>query len=116
VTRTEVSDVVSDEEARSCANGCGEDGHVLHVGECARSLTVLRCRTVDLERDGSKELAEERSGLRELRGQIPSDLVHGSLGNHQSKEAELTEYQDRVAGARAGQQAGDQDVRVDTDG
>ena len=36
--------------------------------------------------------------------------------DEQAKEAELTEYQNRVADARAGQQAGDQDIRVDTYG
>jgi hypothetical protein len=87
VTRAEVSGVVSDEEARSGADGCGEDGHVLHVGECARELTVVRCWTWN----GTARRNSSKSGaaLRELCGQIPSDPVHGSLGNHQSKEAEL---------------------------
>jgi hypothetical protein len=43
-----------------------------------------------------------RRGSRELGPEIPSDLHHGGLGEHQTKEAKLAENQDRVAGARAG--------------
>jgi hypothetical protein len=53
--------------------------------------------------------------LRKLGGQIPPDLVEGGLRDHQTEKAKFPENQDRVACARAGQQTGDQDVRVDTD-
>ena len=45
---------------------------------------------------------------------IPSDLRHGGLGKHQTKEAKLAEDQNHVAGARARQQSGNQDVSIDT--
>jgi hypothetical protein len=96
----EVSDVMRDEETGSCADRCGEDRHVLRAGEFARPFTVVRCRMVDLERHRSEEFLEERGGL----------------GEHQAKETKLTENQDGVACAGAGQQAGDQDVSVETDG
>jgi hypothetical protein len=110
-----MSDVVGDEEARSCADSCGENRHILHVGEFARSFTVVRCRTTDLERDGAEELLEERCSLGELGGQVPSDLSHGKLGEHQTQQTKLAEHQDRVAGAGAREQTGDQDVGIDTD-
>ena len=69
---------------------------------------------MDQNGDRAEELLEERGRLRKLGGQIPSGFVHGDLGEHQTKKAKLAEDQDRVAGARAGQQTGDQDVRVDT--
>ena len=71
---------------------------------------------MDLEGNRTEELFEERGDLRELGGQVPSDLRHGGLGEHQTKEAKLAEHQDRMARARAGQQAGDQDVSIETDG
>jgi hypothetical protein len=70
---------------------------------------------VDLNRDNAEKLFEKRGGLRKSGGQIPPDLVEGGLGDHQAKKAKLAENQDRVAGSRAGQEAGDQDVSVDTD-
>jgi hypothetical protein len=109
-------DVVGDEEPRSCADSCGENRYVLGVGEVAPSFTIVRCRTVDLERDGAEELLEERRGLGELRREVSTDLRHGGLGKHQTKEAKLAKHEDRVAGARAGQQPGDQNVSIDTDG
>jgi len=111
-----MSDVVGDEEGRFCADGCGENRHILRVGEFARSFTVVRCRTVNLVRDGAEELLEERRRLGELGAQVPSDLSHGRLGEHQTQEAKLAEHQDRVAGAGARQQASDQDISIDTDG
>jgi hypothetical protein len=50
-----MSEVVGDEEGRSCADGRGQNRHILRVGEFARSFTVVRCRTVDLERDGAED-------------------------------------------------------------
>jgi len=70
---------------------------------------------MDLKRDAAEELLEERGGVREFGGQVPPDLRHGGLREHQTKEAKLAENQDRVAGARAGQQPGDQDVSIETD-
>jgi hypothetical protein len=61
-------------------------------------------------------LFEERHGVRELRGQITSDLRHGRLGEHQTNKAYLAQDQNRVAGARAGQQSGNQNVSIDTNG
>jgi len=71
---------------------------------------------MDLNGDRAKELLEQRGGLRKLGDEVPSDLRHGGLGEHQTEEAELAENQDRVAGARAGQQSGDQDVSIDANG
>ena len=39
-TRTEVSDVVRDEQARSCTHRGGEDRHVLDVGKLGRPIPV----------------------------------------------------------------------------
>ena len=52
----------------------GEDPHVLRVGEFARAFKIVRCRTVDLDRDGAEELLEERSGLGELGGLLTRSL------------------------------------------
>ena len=101
---------------RSCADRCGEDRDVLRVGKLARAFTVVWCRTVDLEGNHAEELLEEQGGLGELGGQVPSDLRHGGFGEYQTKEAKLAENENRVAGARAGQQAGDQDVSIDANG
>ncbi len=106
-------DVVRDEKARSCADRGGEDRDFLRVGKLPRPLTVVCCRTVDLEGNHAEELLEEQGGLGELGGQVPSDLRHGGFGEYQTKEAKLAENENRVAGARAGQQAGDQDVSID---
>jgi hypothetical protein len=106
---------VSDEKAGSCANGGGENRNVFRVREFPRAFTVVRCGTVNLEWDGAEEFPEERRGLRELGGQVPADLGHGSLWEHQTKEAKLGEDQNRVAGAGAGHEARDQDVSIDTD-
>ena len=116
MSRAKVPDVVRDEEPRSRADGCGEDRDVLRVGQLPRAFTIVRRRALDLDRDGTEELLEEWRGLGELRREIPPDLGHGGLRKHQTKEAELAEDQDRVAGARAGQQSGDQDVSIDTTG
>jgi hypothetical protein len=110
-----MSDVMGDEEGRSRPDGCRENRHILRVGEFARSLTVVRCRAVDLERDGAEELLEQRRGLRELDAQVPSDLSHSRLGEYQTQEAQLAQNQDRVAGAGTRQQASNQDVSIDTD-
>jgi hypothetical protein len=80
-------------KARSCADRCGEDRNVLRVGKLACAFAVV-CR-------GAMERFEERRGLSELGGQIPSDLRHGSLGKYKTKEAKLAENDNRVAGARA---------------
>jgi hypothetical protein len=104
------------EEARSCANRCGENRDVLGIGKPTRSIAIVHCRAMDLDRNRAEELLEEWGGFRELGGQIPADLRHGSLGKHQTKEAKLAKNQNRVAGARAGQQSGDQDVSIDTNG
>jgi hypothetical protein len=71
---------------------------------------------VDLGRDGAEELVEERRGLGELRRETPPDFRYGGLRKHETKEPDLAEDQAGVAGARAGQQPGDQDVSVDTNG
>jgi hypothetical protein len=71
---------------------------------------------MDLNRNSAEERFEERRGLRELGGQIPSDLRHGGLGKYKTKEAKLAENQNRVAGARAGQQSGNQDISIDANG
>jgi hypothetical protein len=104
------------EDACSGTDRCAEDWDVLRVGKLARPFAVVRCRAVDLDGNGAEELLEEGLGFRELGGQVPSDLRHGGLGKHQTKEAKLAEDQDRVAGACAGQQSGDQDVSIDTNG
>lgn len=111
-----MSDVVSDEQARARGDRCSEDWDVLRVSEIARSFPVVRCRTLDLKWNGAEESLKEQSGLGELGGQVLSDLRHGGLGEHQTKEPKLAENQHRVAGACAGQQPGDQDVGIDTDG
>jgi len=104
------------EEARSCADRCGKDRDVLRIGKLASSFAVVCRGAMDLHRNSAEELFEERNGLRELGGQIPSYLRHGGLGKHQTKEAKLAENQNRVAGSRAGQQSGNQDVSIDTNG
>jgi len=104
------------EEARSCADRCGEDRDVLRIGKLASSLAVVCRGAMDLHRNSAEELFEERSGLRELGGQIPSYLRHGGLGKHQTKEAELAEHKDRMTRPCAGQQSGNQDVSIDTNG
>ena len=71
---------------------------------------------MDLDWNRAEELFEERGSFRELRGQVPPHLRHGGLREHETKEAKLAKDQDRVAGARAGQQSGDQDVSIDTNG
>jgi len=101
------------EDPRACADCRGEDRNILRVGKLAGPFAVVWCRPVDLDWNRSEELLEERRGFRELGGQIPSNLRHSDLGEHQTKEAKLTENQDRVAGAGAGQQSGDQDVSID---
>jgi hypothetical protein len=58
--------VVRDQKSRSGADRRGQDRHVLGVREFAGSFTVVRCRTVDLERHATEELLEERRGLREF--------------------------------------------------
>jgi hypothetical protein len=103
-----------DEEPCSRADRCGEDRDVLRVGELPRAFTIVRCRAVDLDRDGTEELLEERRGLGELRPEVPPDFRHGGLRKHETKEPELGEDQDGVTGARARQQPGDQDVRIET--
>jgi hypothetical protein len=74
------------EEARSCADRCGEDRDVLRIGKLASSFAVVCRGAMDLHRNSAEELFEERSGLRELGGQIPSYLRHGGLGKHETKE------------------------------
>jgi hypothetical protein len=105
-----------DEEARSCADRCGEDRDVLRIGKFACSFAVVCRGAMDLHRNSAKELFEERRGLRKLGGQIPSNLRHGGLGKHETKKAELAQDQNRVAGAAAGQQSRNQDVGIDTNG
>ena len=104
------------EDGRSCSDRCGEDRDVLRIGELARPVAVVRCRAVDLNWNRAEELLEERRGLRELGGQVPSNFNHGGLGEHQTKEAKLAENQDAVAGARAGQQSGNQNISIDANG
>jgi hypothetical protein len=70
----------------------------------------------DGSEEGRRGGTPRRAGRRqEFGGQVPPDLGHGGLREHQTKEAKLAENQDRVAGARAGQQPGDQDVSIETD-
>jgi hypothetical protein len=104
------------EKARSCADRCGEDRNVLRVGKLACAFAVLCRGAMDLNRNSTEERFEERRGLRELGGQIPSDLRHGGLGKYKTKEAKLAENQNRVAGARARQQSGNQDISIDANG
>jgi hypothetical protein len=101
---------------RSCADRCGEDRDILRIGKFARQFAVVRCRAVNLDWNGAEEFLEERRGLGELSSEIPPDLHHGGLGEDETKEAKFAEDQDRVAGARAGQQSGDQDVSSDANG
>jgi hypothetical protein len=115
VTRPEVPDVVRDEQARAGTNRGGENRYVLRIGEFARSFTVVRCWTLDRKLNGPQEFLEKGRGLRELSGQVPSDLSHCSLREHQTKETKLAKHEDRMAGAGAGHEAGDQDVSIDTD-
>jgi hypothetical protein len=82
-----VPDVVSNEEPRSGADRCGENRDVFRVGEFPRSLAVMGRRAVDLDRDSAEEFLEERRGLRELGGEVPTDFRHRGLGKHQTKEA-----------------------------
>jgi len=103
------------EDPRPCADRRGEDRDVLRVGELARPFAVVWGRPVDLGWNRAEELLEERHSFRELGGQIPSNLSYRGLGEDQMKEAQLAENQDGVAGARAGQQPGDQDVSIDAD-
>jgi hypothetical protein len=91
------------EDPRPCADRCGEDRNILRVGKRAGPLAVVWCRPVDLDWNCAEELLEERRGFRELGSQIPSNLRHSDLGEHQTKEAKFAENQDRVAGAGAGQ-------------
>jgi hypothetical protein len=65
---------------------------------------------------GAEELLEQRQDLREFGAQVPSDLSHGKLGEHQTQEAKFAQHQDRVVGTGTRQQASDQDVSIDTDG
>src|SRR5262249_9766961 len=58
LTRSKVFDVVRDEEPCSRADRCSEDRDVLRVGELPRALTIVRCRALDLDRDGTEELLE----------------------------------------------------------
>jgi hypothetical protein len=67
-------------------------------------------------RERAEELLEERRGFRELGGQIPSNLRHSDVREHQTQKAKLAQNEDRVAGARARQQSGDQDISIDADG
>jgi hypothetical protein len=101
---------------RSRTDRSGEDRDVLRVGELTCPFAVLRCRPMDLDRHRAEELLEQRGGFRELGDQVPPDLRHGGLGDHETKKPKLAEDQDRVAGARARQQSGNQDVGIDTNG
>jgi hypothetical protein len=104
------------EDARSGADRCGKDRDVLRISELPRPVSVMRGRAVDQNWGRADELLEERRGLGELSGQVSANFSHGGLGEHQTKEAQLPENQDRVAGARAGQQSGDQDISIDANG
>src|SRR5262245_21226583 len=115
LARTEVSDVMGHEHPRPCADRCDEDRDVLGVGKLASPLAIVWSRPVDLDGTHAEELLEERRGFRELAGQISSNLPHRGLGEDQTKEAKFPEYQNGVAGARAGQEPGDQDVSIDAD-
>jgi len=107
---------VRHEDTRSCADRCGEDRDVLRIGKLARPFVVVRCRAANLGWHGAEEFLEERHGLGELGGEISPDLRHAGLREDETKEVKLAENQDRVAGARAGQESGDQDVSIDTNG
>ena len=100
---------------RPCADRRGEDRDVLGVDKLARPFAFVWSRPVDLDGNRAEELLEERRGFRELGGQIPSNLPHRGLGEDQTKEAQFPENQEGVAGARARQQPGDQDVSIDAD-
>jgi hypothetical protein len=79
-----------DERSRS-HDTHAEDRNVLRIGKLAPSFAVVRRRAMGLHRNGAEELLEERASLGELGGQIPSDLRHGGLGDHQTKEIKLAE-------------------------
>ena len=80
-------------------------------GHCQDGET--RGVTVGLHWTRTEEFLEERRRIRKLGVQIAPNLCHRSLGKQQTKEAEFTEDQDCVAGARSGQQPGDQDISID---
>jgi hypothetical protein len=104
---------VCDENAGSRADCCGEDRDILRVGKLASPFAIVRCGTADLDGHPAEKLLEKRRGPGELCSQIPPDFLHGRLGQHQAKQPELAENQNRVTGTRARQEAGNQDVRID---
>jgi hypothetical protein len=60
-------------------------------------------------------LLEEQRGLGEFGGKVASNFYHRGLGKDQSQETKFAEDEDRVAGASAGEQTGDQDISIDAD-
>jgi hypothetical protein len=52
VTRTDMSDVVSYEEERSCADGCGEHRHANELNLKMGESRSYRCSTVMIAIDG----------------------------------------------------------------
>jgi len=107
---------VSDEQARSGPDGGGQDRDVLGIGKLAGLFTLVRGRTMNRRTDRAEKLLEEWDGVGELGGQIASDFRHRGLREDQTEETQLAENQNRVAGPCARQQAGDQNVSVETDG
>jgi hypothetical protein len=80
---------VRHEDARSCADRYSEDRDILRVSKVARPFAVMWCRAVDVDGNCAEELLEERSGFRELGGQIQTNLRHSGIREHQTKEAKL---------------------------
>ena len=99
--RTEVSNVVRDQESRTGSDRRCQDRDVLRVRQRARSVAITRSGTVDLNCDRAEECFEQWSGLGELSGQVPANFCDGDLGQYQTQEADFTEDQDRMAGAGA---------------
>jgi hypothetical protein len=66
-----------------------------------RSRAPAPIAAARINSDLAEEFFEQRSGLGELRGQVPADFFYGGLGQRQVQKAELTEDQDRVARAGA---------------
>jgi hypothetical protein len=60
---------------RACADRCGKDRDVLRIGKLARAFAIVRCRAMDLRRNGTEKLFEDRGGLRKLGGEIPYSFV-----------------------------------------
>ena len=113
--RPEVPHVVGHEEWSAGADSRSENRDILCVGKIASPFPILGCGLIDSYGHRAEKLLEERHGLRELHRKVGPDFFDDRLGEHEGEEADLPEDQDRVTRARAGQEAGDQDVGVEAD-